>query len=70
MDNGASALIPTLFNGYVLLAVGPFLGRAATIICLGGAVALVFPAVRLFRAERREEWGERDPEERVSMSAV
>ena len=64
------ALIPTLFNGYVLLAVGPFLGRAATIICLGGAVALVFPAVRLFRAERREEWGERDPEERVSMSAV
>jgi hypothetical protein len=51
----ALALIPTLFNGYVLLAVPPFFGRLATIICLGGAIALVFPAVRLFRRERDEE---------------
>jgi hypothetical protein len=54
----ALALIPTLFNGYVLLAVGPFLGRLATIICLGGAVALVFPAVRLFNHERAAEEAE------------
>lgn len=51
----ALPLIPTLFNGYVLLSVGPFLGRLATIILLGGAVALVLPAVRLFEHERDEE---------------
>jgi hypothetical protein len=51
----ALSLIPTLFNGYVLLAVGPFLGRLATIICLGGAIALILAAVRLFGQERDEE---------------
>jgi hypothetical protein len=51
----ALSLIPTLFNGYVLLAVGPFLGRLATIICLGGAIALILPAVRLFGQERDAE---------------
>jgi hypothetical protein len=57
----ALSLIPTLFNGYVLLAVGPFLGRLGTIICLGGAVALVFPAVRLFGYERNDEAEEHEP---------
>lgn len=52
------SLMPTLFNGYVLLAVPPLLGRIATIMCLGGAVAVVFPAVRLFREEH-----EGDPSE-------
>lgn len=50
----AVSLLPTLFNGYVLLAVPPFLGRLATIICLGGAIALVFPIVRLLRREQEE----------------
>lgn len=51
----ALSLIPTLFNGYVLLAVPPFLGRLATIICLGGGIALIWPAVSVFRREREEE---------------
>jgi hypothetical protein len=51
----AIQLIPTLFNGYVLMAVPPFLGRLATILCVGGAVALVLPAVRLFREEQEHE---------------
>jgi hypothetical protein len=54
------SLIPTLFHGYVLLAVGPFLGRLATIICLGGAIALVLPAVRLFGQERDQERDQSD----------
>jgi hypothetical protein len=64
------SLISTLFHGYVLLAVGPFLGRAATIMCVGGAVALVFPAVRLFRREQREEESDPQIDEVVSMTAM
>jgi hypothetical protein len=64
------SLIPTLFNGYVLLAVGAFLGRLATIICLGGAVALLLPAVRLFRQEQREEESDHGIDELASMTAV
>jgi uncharacterized membrane protein len=64
------SLIPTLFHGYVLLAVGPFLGRAAAIMCVGGAVALVFPAVRLFRREQRDEESDPRIDEIVSMTAA
>lgn len=48
-------LAPTLLHGYVLLAVPPFVGRLAAVICLGGAIALVPPAVRIFRAEAEDE---------------
>ena len=45
------SLLPTLLHGYVLLAVPPLLGRLATVICLGGAIALGFSIVRLLRRE-------------------
>jgi hypothetical protein len=54
----AISLIPTLFNGYVLLAVPAFLGRLAMIVCLGGAIALVLPSVRVFRREQADEASE------------
>lgn len=66
----AISLIPTLFNGYVLLAVGPFLGRLATIICLGGAVALILPAVRVFRVEHDEERAIANDDEHMTMTAA
>ncbi len=34
-------LLPTLWHGYTLLAVPSFLGRAATVICLGGSLGLL-----------------------------
>ena len=49
------SLIPTLLHGYVLLAVPPLFGRAATVICLGGAIVLGFPIVRLLRREESDE---------------
>jgi hypothetical protein len=67
----ALSLIPTLFHGYVLLAVGPFLGRLATIICIGGAIGLIFPAVRLFGRERDEGDEELElPGEELSSSVA
>jgi hypothetical protein len=48
-------LVPTLLHGYVLLALPPFLGRLATVMCLGGAVALTLPTIRLYRAALAEE---------------
>lgn len=48
-------LFPTLVNGYVLLAVPPFVGRVAAVTCLGGAIALLPPAVRIFSAETATE---------------
>ncbi len=48
-------LIPTLFYGYVLLAVPATLGRLAAIACLGGAIALALPTVRLYRRELAQE---------------
>jgi hypothetical protein len=48
-------LLPTLLHGYVLLAVPPFIGRLATVICLGSAIAILPPAVRLFKAEHGAE---------------
>ncbi|HEY2657672.1 MAG TPA: hypothetical protein VGI55_17945 [Solirubrobacteraceae bacterium] len=34
-------LLPTLWHGYTLLAVPPFVGRAATVICLSGSLGLL-----------------------------
>jgi hypothetical protein len=65
----AISLIPTLFNGYVLLAVPPFLGRLATIICLGGPIALVWPAARIFRREHDDEPTEFADDEVASVAA-
>lgn len=64
----ALSLIPTLFNGYVLLALPPFLGRLATIICLGGALALVLPTVRVLREEQQDAPSE--PAEETVASAM
>jgi len=63
------SLFPTLFNGFVLLAIPPFLGRLATIICLGGAIALVFPIVRLLRSEERDADSELADDEVASALA-
>lgn len=65
----ALSLIPTLFNGYVLLAVPPFLGRLATIICLGGAIALVLPTVRVLRKEQEDTPSEPADDEVASAIA-
>ena len=39
-------LVPTLLHGYTLLAQPAFIARAATVICLGGAFALILWIVR------------------------
>ncbi len=65
----AISLIPTLFNGYVLLAVPAFLGRLATIMCVGGAIALVLPAVRLFHERHKDEPSEFSADEDAPISA-
>jgi hypothetical protein len=46
-------LIPTLRNGFVLMAVPAFLARAATVVCLGAGASLLVLAVRL--AEQPDE---------------
>jgi hypothetical protein len=40
-------LVPTLLHGYTLLAQPAFIARAATVICLGGAFALILWIVRI-----------------------
>jgi len=40
-------LVPTLLHGYTLLAQPTFIARAATVICLGGAFALILWIVRI-----------------------
>jgi hypothetical protein len=39
-------LLPTLLHGYVLTAGPPVMARIATVLCLGGCVALVPPSIR------------------------
>ncbi len=45
-----AVLIPTLLNGFVLMAVPAFLGRAAAVVCLGAGLSLLVLVFRL--AER------------------
>lgn len=53
-------LIPTLLNGFVLIAVPAFMARAATVVCLGCAVGLLLLAFRI--AEQPEaSSASRDP---------
>ena len=47
-------LLGTLTHGYVLLAVPPFLGRMAAVLCLGGGAGLLLASLRLA--------GEADPD--------
>ena len=46
----AGTLIPTLFHGYVLLAVPGFIARAATVVCIAGGVGLIVMLGQLARA--------------------
>jgi hypothetical protein len=46
-------LLPTLLNGYVLIALPAFLARVATVVCLGCGVSIMWPMFRL--AERRTD---------------
>jgi hypothetical protein len=46
-------LLPTLLNRYVLIALPAFPARAATVVCLGCGVSIMFPMSRL--AERRTD---------------
>lgn len=48
-------LISTLRNGYVLMAVPAFVGRCATVVCLGGSVALMLVSFRLVSGGRDED---------------
>lgn len=41
-------LIPTLTNGFVLMAEPAFLARAATVVCLGASVGLLLMVLRIF----------------------
>jgi hypothetical protein len=66
-------LIPTLLNGFVLIAIPAFVARAACVVALGCAVGLVPLMFRLsdLQAEseravaggRVEEWREEDEDE-------
>jgi hypothetical protein len=46
-------MIPTLFHGFVLIAVPAFVARVATVVALGAGAALLLLAIRLF--DQREE---------------
>jgi hypothetical protein len=46
----AGTLIPTLFHGYVLLAVPGFIARTATVVCIGGGVGLIVMLGQVVRA--------------------
>jgi hypothetical protein len=46
----AGTLIPTLFHGYVLLAVPGFVARTATVVCIGGGVGLIVMLGQVVRA--------------------
>jgi hypothetical protein len=46
-------LLPTLLNGYVLISLPAFVARAATVVCLGCGVSIMWPMFRL--AERRTD---------------
>src|SRR5581483_11285543 len=46
-------LVPTLLDGYVLMAVPAFVGRAASVIGLGAGIGLIVMVPRLF--DQREE---------------
>lgn len=48
-------LIPTLLHGYVLLALPPFLGRVAAVLCLSGSVCLILPILRRLQLEDGRE---------------
>jgi hypothetical protein len=40
-------LLPTLLNGYVLVALPAFLARTTTVLCLGCGIGIFWPAFRL-----------------------
>jgi hypothetical protein len=46
-------LVPTLLDGYVLIALPAFLARVATVVCLGCGVGIMWPMFRL--ADRRAD---------------
>ncbi len=46
-------LLPTLLNGYVLIALPAFVARVATVVCLGCGVSIMWPMFRL--AEHRTD---------------
>jgi hypothetical protein len=46
----AGTLIPTLFHGYVLLAVPGFIARTATVVCIAGGVGLIVMLGQVVRA--------------------
>ena len=47
----AIELIPTLFNGFVLIALPAFVARAATVVALGSGVCLILMIFRLHDLE-------------------
>jgi hypothetical protein len=55
-------LVPTLLDGYVLMAVPAFVGRSAAVVGLGAGIGLLLLVPRLF--DRREEPGEERAEQR------
>jgi hypothetical protein len=61
-------LVPTLTHGFVLIALPAFAARAATVVCLGGGVALL---VLVFRLVERESASETEPDaDPISVSSV
>jgi hypothetical protein len=40
-------LVPTLLHPFVLMAIPPFLARAATVVCLGGGLGLILLSLRM-----------------------
>jgi hypothetical protein len=56
-------LLPTLLDGFVLMALPAFVARAATVLCLGGGAGLLLLAFRIFessgtgRSRRRQAVG-------------
>lgn len=48
-------LVPTLLNGFVLMAIPAFLARAATVVCLGSGIALLLLVFRLADYSEDEE---------------
>ena len=54
-------LIPTLLNGFVLIAVPAFVARAAAVLCLGCGVGLLLLVFRIAEQAETAPSGSRDP---------
>ena len=56
-------VFPALDHGYVLLALGPLVGRLSAVLCLGGGIGLLLSALRVADTADTGETGDPDQDD-------